>query len=216
MKRHLLRLFSYLAVLALVLGTSACRPERISNFSVEQFQGRTLSGEPVRLADLDGPLLIANVYSPTCIPCIQELPALNQLYAAAREAGVPMFLIAENDPEEFGLEDRVAADAPEEERFEAVAARLKQDVLAYGIQPPVLVMDESFVVGPDQLVTATPETLYFRQRPFAVEYNFVGPVSIREDPAELAGDTRMQFALQKLSDLLAATGAQESGTGPGY
>ncbi|MEQ9363853.1 MAG: redoxin family protein [Leptospirales bacterium] len=215
--------------IALLLGLSlvACRPEVRSNFGVQTWEGLPLSGEyagatpgqTVRLANLESPGLILNVYSPTCGPCIEELPALNLLYARAKELGVAMFIVATANPADHGLE--LSPEAPRAERVDAIAGRLKADVARYGIQVPMMVMGDDFRVSArDGLITGTPETMFFRRSPLVLEYNFLGPLSAGQTSAQIAGETRFQFALRILnrvrnqaSDAYAAGPEDASGYG---
>jgi thiol-disulfide isomerase/thioredoxin len=215
-----------LLMLAVVAG---CRPDVRSNFDVAQWEGYPLElalnrqsapvaasqARPLRLAALESPGLVLNVYSPTCGPCIDELPALNLLYARARELGIPMFLVATARPGDHGLE--LDAGAPWAERFAAIATRLAQDIRKYDIQVPVLVMADGFQVAPSgSLVTGTPETLFFRQTPLVLEYNFIGPISAAESPGQIESESRYAFALRILSRIRSEASAPGSESATGY
>ncbi len=181
----------------LLTATTTCRPGLQSNFGVDQWAGWTLDGESVQLDLLGGRGLVLNVYSPTCGPCIEELPALHVLYERARALEVPMFIVATSEPSDHGI-DLPAGSTPEQRRT-VVMQRLREDVAKYGIEVPVLVMDDRFQVSPaDGLITGTPETLFFRREPVSLEYNFIGPLSVSEAPAEIVEESRFQFALRVL------------------
>ncbi|MCR9142001.1 MAG: TlpA family protein disulfide reductase [bacterium] len=193
-----------LLILGLSFLLAACRPEVRSNFGVQNWEGLPLAGElaqaggMVRLADLKSPGLVLNVYSPTCGPCIEELPALNLLYRRAREFGVAMYIVATANPADHGLE--LSPDAPRAERVQAIAERLRADVQRYGIQAPMMVMGDEFRVSArDGLITGTPETMFFRPGPLVLEYNFLGPISAAETPESIESETRFKFALRILS-----------------
>ncbi len=187
-----------LAVLALasLCALAACRPERASNLGVQAIAGRSLAGEPVRFAGLDAAGVILNVYSPTCGPCLEELPALHALYQESRKLGVAMFLVVEDDPMRHGID--LDPTASREERFQRIGARLREDQARYNIEIPFVILDATFRVGPAELVTATPETLFFRMAPLQLEYNLVGPISAFSQPEEIALDSRYRFALSAL------------------
>ena len=57
-----------------------CYSEKQSNFDVSQYEGLDFSGNKVILKDLPFRRLAINVYAPTCIPCVKEIPALNYIY----------------------------------------------------------------------------------------------------------------------------------------
>ena len=163
------------------------------------WSARALDGSPVDLNATPGPLVL-NVYSPTCFPCIQELPALERLYRESQRLGGSMYLVVENDPLAAGLEPDYYGDP--DERSEQVRDRLRIDIERFGIEIPVLILGDEFRVGREgSLVTATPETLFFSGSPKRLHYNFVGPLSVREDPAGLTDDTRLQFALRLIDRL---------------
>lgn len=183
-------------VLAALGALPGCRPERASNLGVESLAGQTLSGDSVRFAAIEAGGLILNVYSPTCGPCLEELPALHALQAESRKLGVAMFLVVEDDPVRHGIDLDPAASRAE--RFQRISARLREDQARYNIEIPFVILDESFRVGPSELVTATPETLFFRMAPLQLEYNLVGPISAFSQPAEIQMDSRYRFALSAL------------------
>jgi hypothetical protein len=107
-----------------------------------------------------------------------------------------MFLVVEDDPVRHGIDlDPTASRAVRQER---IAARLREDQARYNIEIPFVILDENFRVGPTELVTATPETLFFRMAPLQLEYNLVGPISAFDQPAEIQLDSRYRFALSAL------------------
>lgn len=191
--------FSFLCI------APGCRPAPRSAFGVDQWQGRTIDGAALKLADLETPAVVLNIYSPTCAPCIEELPALNALYRQAKARGAAMFLAVELDPEEFQI--AVPADASEEAIFRLVADRILQDVRRFGIEPPVLILAPPFRIDPARtLITGTPETLFFRTNPLRLDYNFIGPISSAQTEPMINADSRYQFALRALDRVLAASG----------
>ncbi len=174
-----------------------CRPAERTHFDVANWQGELLNGKEVRFAGLAAGGVILNVYSPTCVPCIEELPALDRLFEIAREKDLAMYIVADGRPEAHGMDIESNA-APEEARA-ALLARLNADVTRYKIRIPLVVMDAKFRVAPrDGLVSGTPETLLFRTNPFVLEYNFVGPVAGTNKPAEFEADSRFQFVVKKV------------------
>ena len=71
------------AALVLLLSVLAGCARPKTPFSLDEWTGRTLDGAEVRFSEVSEPALILNFYSPTCQPCIEELPALEILYKKA-------------------------------------------------------------------------------------------------------------------------------------
>jgi thiol-disulfide isomerase/thioredoxin len=64
---------------------SNCYSQKQSNFDVSQYEGIDLSGNRVVLSELLVRRLAINVYAPTCIPCVKEIPALNYLFQEVKK-----------------------------------------------------------------------------------------------------------------------------------
>ncbi len=187
-------LLGVLTTLLLFLG--GCSPS--SHLSVDQLSGRFLDGTPIRFAEVEAPRFVVNFYSPTCAPCIEELPALHVLYEEAKKSGIPLYLAVEGWPETHDVP--VPETAPREKIFQAIRKRMERDIETYGIRIPVVIMDENFRITPGEggLITGTPETLLFHTQPLMLEYNFIGPLSTATTPAELRQDPRLRFAIKKV------------------
>ena len=187
--RMLSRWFSVGTLFA--LSAAGCRPTLESNFDVARWQGKRLdSGATVRLADLRNRRVVINVYSPTCAPCVQELPAINLLYRRLNKLGIPVFLVVDSRPPAHFPEDGTAA---------RLVERLRQDVARFRIEAPVLMMGPEFRVAPrDGLISGNPETLIFDTGPLRLRYNFIGPISRAQTEAELQADPRFQFVLKQI------------------
>lgn len=224
-RRRIQSMFLVTIVAGLSLSIAACRPAVRSNFEVQSWEGMPLQTttdvtgaavpgqQALRLADIESPGLILNVYSPTCGPCIEELPALNLLYERARELGVSMFIVATANPADHGLE--LSPEAPRAERVQTIAARLEADVKKYGIAVPMMVMSDDFRVSArDGLITGTPETMFFRRSPLVLEYNFLGPLSAGETRPQIESESRFQFALSILSRIRSQASEVYAGNGP--
>jgi peroxiredoxin len=52
------------------------------------WEGTTLSGSPLSLADLEGEVVVLNVWATWCAPCIREMPALEALHRRYRDQGL--------------------------------------------------------------------------------------------------------------------------------
>ncbi|MCC9166027.1 TlpA family protein disulfide reductase [Pontibacter harenae] len=58
------------------------------------FKVTTLSGEELELSKLRGKVVVLNFWSTTCKPCIEEMPALNELVKAYSEKDVVFLSLA--------------------------------------------------------------------------------------------------------------------------
>ena len=196
------KFFTLLALCLLTVSLAHCRPEPQSNLKVDTWQGRVISDGPqvnqnIKFSELKTPRLILNVYSPTCVPCIQEIPALEVLYKKTLEKKGRLYMIVEGRPEAFDL--KVPEGATQEQKFQIVVERIRADIKKYKIKIPVVVMGPEFEVSYERgPVTATPETLFFKTGPLTLEYNFIGAVSTIQKEEDLKLDSRFQFILGKI------------------
>ena len=175
------------------------RPRRSarSNFGVDQWSGRLLDGSVIHFSQIDAPKLVLNFYSPTCQPCIQEIPALEHFAAEAAKRKIPVYVALESSPSSHGL--NLPADATPEDRFQAIRNRMMEDIQKYSMRLPVVVMDDNFRINPEYgTVTGTPETLIFSTKPLLLRYNFIGPIGTAQDAATIERQPRYQFALERL------------------
>ncbi len=184
-------------VCLLLTGLTACRPEARSNFGVEQWGGRLLDGTMIRFSEVDAPGLVLNFYSPTCGPCIEEIPTFEQFAKEAGRRKIPAYLVLDGHPSSHGL--NLPADATPEDRFAVIRNRMLEDIRKYSIRVPVVVMDDLFAINKQYgIITGTPETLIFSTKPLVLRYDFVGPIGTQKDPASIEKQTRYQFALERL------------------
>ncbi len=206
-KSGMKRVFFLSAVLCF-FGVISCRPGLASNLNVDHWSAVDAADAPVHFAELKTAGLILNFYSPTCGPCIQEIPALNAYYRETQKRNMQMYMALEQNPSAHGLTP--AADASPAQIRGLIRDRMKQDIARYKIEIPFVIMDSSFKVStiavgsPDGLITGTPETLLFRTNPLSLDYNFVGPISAAPDEKTAVKDVRFIFALKKLDELSSA------------
>lgn len=226
MKRSLSGLF----VAGAFLVSIGCSPAYRSNLGVESWSGTTLAGEKVRFSDLKAKGVILNFYSPTCGPCIEELPAIEEYYEEAERRGIAMFVVVEADLEKNGLAGNPAqgggkdgpsgsnvgkdgagstpgtttAAADEATVRQLLGERMKADIAKYHMKVPVVIMDRPFTIRPDGLVTGTPETMLFYTAPFRLAYNFIGPLSTAPTRQDLRRSSRFSFAMMKLNEIVPA------------
>jgi cytochrome c biogenesis protein CcmG, thiol:disulfide interchange protein DsbE len=79
--------------LAIVFGLSACGTPEIARAPdvgavAPEFAALTLSGDSASLADYHGEVILLNVWATWCIPCREEIPALQRLHDAYSEQGL--------------------------------------------------------------------------------------------------------------------------------
>lgn len=186
---------SLVCFLLLLSSAGACRPEPRSNFDVGGWAGRTLDGKPLRLTEISARTVLLNFYSPTCQPCIEELPALELLKKEADRRSIPFYIALEPAPGAHGL----TAAGSAESNFELVRNRMLEDVRKFRLTIPVLIMDEPFHIEPGSTtITGTPETVILATNPLQLKYNFIGPISMSEKPDQIAAETRYRFVLERL------------------
>jgi thiol-disulfide isomerase/thioredoxin len=167
-------------------------------FQLEKWRARTLDGSQVSFSNISSSLLILNFYSPTCQPCVEELPALEILYERARKKGATMFIVLEGNPASHGLSET----ANPEESYISIRNRMINDVNRYHITIPVAIIDPEFpVFGEKGLITGTPETLILKTAPLVPKYNFVGPIASAGKIDEMLKDERLIFILSRLDEL---------------
>jgi thiol-disulfide isomerase/thioredoxin len=90
-----------------LVGTTEAQ-EEAENFSFYLLPG----GKEVELEDYEGQVVLLNFWATWCPPCLNELPALNQLYADYADEGLAVITLSDEDPatiedfaaEEIGLE----------------------------------------------------------------------------------------------------------------
>src|SRR6267154_2672867 len=58
---------------------------------------RTFSGEPMDLSALRGKVVVLNFWASWCVPCRQEMPALDALYKERGEQGVTVIGLSADD-----------------------------------------------------------------------------------------------------------------------
>ncbi len=118
------------------------------------FAYENLEGQPVRLSDLRGEVVLINLWATWCTPCLTEMPSMQRLYEELD--GEPFEILAVNVDAELGMPDW--------------AGRPGGDVAAFveelGLTFPILRnpsgdiqgayqttgLPESFLVGPDGVI----------------------------------------------------------------
>lgn len=194
----------FLLLITAILSLAGCRPELEESREAKLFQGTEIApaeDTSFDLRSLNGRGVVVNIYSPTCVPCIDELPALHVLYEEAKKRNIRMYLALEGRANSHGIEKSFDNKNSE---INAIAERMQQDIQKYGIEIPVVILDGSLRVHPKGLVTATPETLFFKLNPAILLYNFIGPVSSVRNPSP-ENAPKLSFAIQQLDAIVQRT-----------
>jgi len=116
------------------------------------FEGTTLDGEAISLADLKGKLVLVDFWSSWCPPCRQEGPALAQVYREFQDEGVEFIGVAIWDRE----------------------SQVVDFVEEIGVPFPII-MDDRGSIAIDYGVSGIPEK-YFVDPEGNLIKKFVGPV----------------------------------------
>lgn len=189
--------FLIILILMSIIGFFDCSRPSVP-FGLNGWTGRLIGGEVIQFSAVEKPALVLNFYSPTCQPCLEELPALEELYREVTKRGFAMYIAVEGNPESHGL----AAGATDEETFRIIEERLIQDIKKYNITIPLIIIDRQFsVTGEKGLITGTPETLFLKTKPITLRFNFIGPVASVKNIKDLKNDNKFQFILSRLEEL---------------
>lgn len=176
------------AILFIIL---SCYTQKQSNFDISEYEGIDLEGKSVVLSNLPEFRRIAlNVYSPTCVPCVKEIPALNYLHSEMKRENLGAFFMVVDPYNVTAEEDSV----PFEEVSKKAAEIMKREVVEKKIDLPVLIMKKPFKVEPKNgLITGTPETLLFKTKPLILYYNFIGAINESGNLEEIKKDNKVNF-----------------------
>ena len=193
-----------LIFLIVFLFTITCRPSFHSNFEVEKWKAYTEKFQLFNLADLNKKLIILNFYSPICKPCIDELFTLDLIYDKILAnknwtKNTSLYIALSSNLEQNGV------DVPKKEinindSLKLIKEKFEKDKLKYKIKIPFIIMNEEFKIGKNQIITATPETLFLKTKPLLLDYNFIGPISNLSNEKEILENSRYKFVLSKIED----------------
>ena len=88
-------------------GGAAAPPSPQVGFSAPDFTLDDLNGNPIKLSDLRGRVVVLNLWASWCPPCRAEMPAMDAVYRAHRDKGLvviginPTFQDSEPDARAF-------------------------------------------------------------------------------------------------------------------
>jgi thiol-disulfide isomerase/thioredoxin len=185
-------------VLALLVIAAACEKPEKENFRIQLLKGRDLNGSVVDFTSVKESRFVINFYSPVCVPCIEELPALQMLSDELSRKNIPVYIAVEGNPE---VHEVFPEQNDPESVYQAIRKRIQEDAVRYNIKIPVVILDPAFKISPESgLITGTPETLIMDGSPMHIRYNFIGPVSRFHNASEVYADTRFQFAVKKATE----------------
>jgi thiol-disulfide isomerase/thioredoxin len=177
--------------LLLILFFGHCAPSRSSFFGELDWQAVDMDGNPVVISSLDKELIALNVYSPDCVPCWKEIPALNFLASEIKQKHANRALYMVVDPYQ------IVPDLPRTvswgEAFGKGKIRMEKEIKDRKINVPILFMKPPFEVKEDFLVTGTPETLLLETKPLRLYYNFIGAISEESNIEEIKKDSKVNF-----------------------
>lgn len=183
-----MRHFFLILLLSFFVG---CYSQKQSNFDISLYEGVDFSGNRIVLKDLPFKRLALNIYAPTCVPCVKEIPALNFIYNEVNKDKSLGFYMAV-DPYD------IVPDAENTDSFDSLYPKAKaimeKEILEKKIQLPILIMRRPFRVSQgDGLITGRPETLLFKTNPLILYYNFIGPLSEEKELGSIQNENKVKF-----------------------
>lgn len=109
--------------------------------AAEDFTVATPGGEKIRLADQRGKVVMINFWATWCPPCLEEMPAMERLYRAHRDAGFVLLAVSvDADPK------KVTPFVTSHKLTMPIGVDPRMDLAnAYGVRA----LPSSFVVGRD-------------------------------------------------------------------
>ena len=184
-----------------------CYSQKQSNFDVSLYEGLDLLGKPIVLAELPLRRLAINVYAPTCIPCVKEIPALNYLFQEVnKDKSLGLYMVVDPydivpDAEPTSSFDELYPKAKaimekevSEKKIDLQILIMEKEVSEKKIDLPILIMKRPFRVSQgDGLITGRPETLLFKTKPLILFYNFIGPISEEKELNLIQTENKVKF-----------------------
>ncbi|MDF3819556.1 hypothetical protein P3G55_06580 [Leptospira sp. 96542] len=168
----------------------SCAPDKTSYFGEPSWKGLLADGTEVNFGDLPQRYIALNVYSPDCVPCWKEIPALNLIHAeiSAKHPNKAIYMVV--DPAQILVDAKPNLSFGE--TYALAKDRMAKEVKERGIKLPIVFMKPPFSVT-GGLISGTPETLLLETKPLRLFYNFIGAITEETDQTKLPTDTKFQF-----------------------
>lgn len=134
--------------IAVALGLSACTQGGGAGVgdAASEIAALTLEGEPVRLEDYRGKVVLINFWSGGCGPCLAEMPQLEALYLGERDRGFEVLGLNSGDSQ--------ADVAGIDRRFRLSFPLLVDSLEISASRYEVIGVPTSFLVGRDGTIVA--------------------------------------------------------------
>ncbi|TGL08571.1 hypothetical protein EHQ43_05915 [Leptospira bouyouniensis] len=178
-------------ILFISLCLISCAPAKSSYFGEGTFVGVSASGEEIIFANLEKDQIALNVYSPDCVPCWKEIPALNLLHSEIQNKFPNKVLFMVVDP--YQIVPDITDELPFGQVYQLAKERMNLEIKNRNIQVPIVFMKKPFRVKEGGLVTGTPETLLFETKPLRLYYNFLGSISELSNKESIEKDPKFNF-----------------------
>lgn len=178
-------------ILIISLCLISCAPAKTSYFGEGSFVGVMATGEEIQFASLEKDQIALNVYSPDCVPCWKEIPALNLLHAELQNKYPSKAIYMVVDP--YQIVPDVTDELPFGKVYQMAKERMESEIKNRKIQLPIVYMKQPFRVKEGGLVTGTPETLLFETKPLRLYYNFLGSISEQTTKDTIEKDPKFNF-----------------------
>jgi thiol-disulfide isomerase/thioredoxin len=110
---------SILGLIAILIGAGWLVRDRFAPVEVgseaPDFMATDITGRPVRLADLEGEVVLLNIWATWCAPCREEMPSMQRLYEDLGPRGLR--IVAVSIDAERGSVDRAGNSGGDVEAF---------------------------------------------------------------------------------------------------
>ncbi len=136
------RFASALLLLAACGGDGSFRPLAVGD-PAPDYAAVTLEGDTLALADLAGRAVLLNVWATWCPPCVEEMPALDDLHRKYRSAGLDVVAVSiDTGTDRDAVRDFAARHGLALTVLHDPARRVEREFRTVGVP-------ETFLVGPD-------------------------------------------------------------------
>jgi thiol-disulfide isomerase/thioredoxin len=116
----------------------------MENLGVADFSLPSVSGDPIKLSDIKGRIVVVNFWASWCAPCVKEFPSLKRL-VEKRKGKIAVVAIS-NDSQFDDLKSFLLAFGEIPSEFFVAWDKDRKVSERYGTQ----ILPESFIIGPDR------------------------------------------------------------------